>query len=294
MRNYLLINHIHIHNANAMSSPYTVGFPAMTAWLGAVHALQRSIHQKGFAEVCLIKTAVSCHNFNLHTYRGKGDYVNSIVGSANPLKKKGKDFERPPFIEEARCHLEVSLIVEVAGVNSDNKVEFLAKIREQLYKMKMAGGDILSFKGIDLLFVDIDQPIEVKSLMRKLMPGYVLIERRDLMTSAMSVHEDALSTLLEYVKVINSSSADDNGNIMWSGNKKEPGWIVPIAVGFKGISEVCKAENQRDENTEHRFAESVVTLGEFKMPYRFENIDDMMWSYSVNLEQDLYVCKNQE
>ncbi|HNL81302.1 MAG TPA: type I-F CRISPR-associated protein Csy2, partial [Agitococcus sp.] len=47
MRRFLLIPHIKIHNANAMSSPYTIGFPAMTAWLGAVHALQRYVQQQG-------------------------------------------------------------------------------------------------------------------------------------------------------------------------------------------------------------------------------------------------------
>ena len=36
MKTYILISNIKIHNANAMSSPYTIGFPAMTAWLGPV------------------------------------------------------------------------------------------------------------------------------------------------------------------------------------------------------------------------------------------------------------------
>ena len=294
MKNYLLISHISIQNANAMSSPYTIGFPAMTAWLGAVHALQRSIQKKGFNEVLFTQTAVACHTFNLQTYRGKGDYVNSIIGTANPLKKKGKDFDRPPFIEEARCHLDISLIIEITGISGDNERGFSAGIREQLYKMKMAGGDILSYKGVELVFVDIDDDMQIKKLKRKLMPGYVLIERRDLMSNSMGTNQDALSKMLDYIKVTHNSSNDDNGNLSWSTKRKEPGWIVPIAVGFKGISEICKAQNQRDENTEHRFAESIVTLGEFKMPYRFTNIDDMMWSYSVDLENDLYVCKNQQ
>jgi CRISPR-associated protein Csy2 len=291
MKNYLFISHVHIHNANAMSSPYTIGFPAMTAWLGAVHALQRAIQYQGLAEVCLVKTAVSCHEFTLQTYRGKGDYVNSIIGTANPLNKDG---ERPSFIEEARCHLEVSLLAEVTGVTADNKAECLAIVREQLNKMKMAGGDILSFKGVDLLFVDSDDDKQANSLIRKLMPGYVLIERRDLMTAAMGEGKDALEALLDHIKITHTTSVADDGIVRWSAQKKEPGWIVPIAVGFQGISAIGKAKNQRDENTEHRFAESVVTLGEFKMPYRFENIDAMMWSYSADLEKDLYVCKNQQ
>lgn len=291
MKKYLLLNRIDIHNANAMSSPFTIGFPAMTAWLGAVHALQRNIHHKGLVEVFLPQTAVSCHKFNLQTYKGKRDYVNSIIGTANPLDKDG---ERPSFIEEARCHLEVSLIVEVVGITNANKADFLSTVREQLHSLKMAGGDILSFKGIDLVYVDDNDDKQAKALIRKLMPGYVLIERRDLMSISMAEGKDALEALLDQIKVMHRSIVDEDGGIKWSAQRKEPGWIVPIAVGFQGISAICRAKNQRDEKTQHRFAESVVTLGEFKMPYRFENIDDMMWRYSPDLEQDLYVCKNQQ
>src|ERR1700741_835072 len=103
MRYFLLIPHIKIQNANAMSSPYTIGFPAMTAWLGAVHALQRHLQRVGFADIELFKVAVSCHQFDLQIYRGQGDYINSIISTANPLDKDGN---RPAFVEEARCHLE--------------------------------------------------------------------------------------------------------------------------------------------------------------------------------------------
>ncbi|MEX3012129.1 type I-F CRISPR-associated protein Csy2 [Acinetobacter baumannii] len=68
---FLLIPHLKLHNANAMSSPYTIGFPAMTAWLGAVHALQRKLQTKD-CDVALTKVAVSCHEFNLQTYKGQG------------------------------------------------------------------------------------------------------------------------------------------------------------------------------------------------------------------------------
>ena len=39
MKKILYIPKIKIHNANALSSPYTIGFPAMTAWGGGVHAI---------------------------------------------------------------------------------------------------------------------------------------------------------------------------------------------------------------------------------------------------------------
>ena len=43
MKKYILIPELKIHNANALSSSLTIGVPAMTAWLGAVHALERRI-----------------------------------------------------------------------------------------------------------------------------------------------------------------------------------------------------------------------------------------------------------
>ena len=66
-----------------------------------------------------------------------------------------------------------------------------------------------------------------------------------------------------------------------------------IAVGFQGISELGQAKNQRDANTPHRFAESILTLGEFVMPYRIEHIDQLLWKYHVDLENNLYLCQNQ-
>ena len=293
MKSYLLIKDVKIHNANAMSSPYTIGFPAMTAWLGFVHALQRAVQKNGFEEVLLKKTAVACNDFDLQTYKGKNDFDYSIIGTRNPLKSDGKPMS---FIEEARCHLEVSLLIEVEGVHGDNKEKFQEVVRSQLYRMKMAGGDILSFGKLETKFVDANNDETVRKFIRTLMLGFVIIERRDLMTAAMSEGEDALEALLGNIKVVFEKSGENHdGKISWKAcRKKERGWIVPIAVGFRGISEICKAKNQRDENTDHRFAESVVTLGEFIMSYRFQNVDDMMWSYCHDSEQNLYVCKNKE
>ena len=287
MRKFLLIPHLKIHNANAMSSPYTIGFPAMTAWLGAVHALQRQIDKSGFEKVQLLGTAVSCHQINLQTHKGRGDYVHSIIGTANPLDKDGN---RPAFIEEARCHLEVSLLIEYQGLNPDNSEKFMNLINHHMPKIKFAGGDILSVKQVEMISVDEDDDHKVKNALKKLMLGHVLIERRDLVKKSMQENgKDALDALLDYLKVMHRANQDEEGEVSWSSSRKEAGWIVPIATGFQGISDLGFAKNQRDPNTPHRFAESIVTLGEFVMPYRIKKLDDMLWQYHV--DQDLYLCQ---
>lgn len=290
-RFFLLLPHINIHNANAMSSPHTIGFPAMTAWLGAVHSLQRHLHQKGFSDVELTSVAVSCHKFNLQTYKGEGDFVYSIIGTANPLDKTGS---RPAFIEEARCHLDVSLLIEYKGVDSDSYDEFLASVNHHLYRMKFAGGDVLPSKsprGVEIIAVDEDDDAEVSKLLKKLMVGYVLIERRDLVLESQKAGNDALTALIDHLKVMHRASKDENGDVSWESKRQTAGWIVPIATGFQGISDLGFAKNQRDTQTPHRFAESVVTLGEFIMPYRVNQLDDMLWQYCVVADKNLYLCQ---
>lgn len=288
-RQFLLIPHLKIHNANAMSSPYTIGFPAMTAWLGAVHALQRYLRQQNLSDITLDSVAVSCHQFDLQTYQGQGDFVHSIVGTANPLDKDGS---RPAFVEEARCHLEVSLLVEFYGLGSDDHDHFKNLINAQLQRMKWASGDVLTVKPVEILLVNEDSEHEIRKALNRLMLGHVLIERRDLMQQAMrEENKDALDALLDHLKVMHRSTQDESGKAIWSSRRKTPGWLVPIAIGFQGISELGFAKNQRDQDTPHRFAESVITLGEFKMPYRITKLDDILWQYCVVSEQNLYLCK---
>lgn len=294
MKNILLIPYIQIHNANALSSPYTIGFPAMTAWLGAVHALQRQLKNSNddFEDLDFKSVGVVCHAINLQTYKGQSDFVYSIVGTGNPLDKSGN---RPSFIEEARCHLTVSLVIEYVyrGGNKDDLKEAVDNVIQG--KMKFAGGDVLAAKPSETH--QITDSNTLKQLLNRLMPGFCLIERRDLMKQAMTESQDALDALLGYLIVNHHYNKDKN---TWESQRKrsnplkKEGWIVPIATGFQGISDLGTAENQRDPDTPHRFAESVVTLGEFMMPYRIENLDNMLWHTHTDLENNLYLCQQNQ
>jgi CRISPR-associated protein Csy2 len=155
--------------------------------------------------------------------------------------------------------------------------------------MKVASGDILNIGGLE--FLKIDDNDDLRRLTRKLMPGHVLIERRELMENTMAEGRDGIDALLDHLKVMHRSETDADGNVIWTSKRKIPGWIVPVATGFHGITELGQAKNQRDPDTSHRFAESVVSLGEFVMPYRINNLDDMLWHYHTDLENNLYLCQ---
>ncbi len=291
VKKLLIIPHIKVHNANALSSPFTIGFPAMTAWLGAVHALQRYLNIQGIP-VTFSATGVICHDMDLQTYKGDNDFVHSIVGTGNPLDKTGA---RSAFIEEARCHLDVSLVIQFDNITIDERQSLIEKISHLLIaKMKMAGGDIRSFQTPFCLNCEEGVQEDLMKVQRALMPGYALIERRDLMIDAMKNGADALDALIDYLAIHHNCETDEDGKVTWNSyrktfNNKPAGWIVPIATGFHGIGELGEAKNQRDPDTPHRFAESIVTLGEFKMPHRVKSIEDILWRYYQ--EGDLYLCQ---
>ena len=285
--NVLILPHLKIHNANALSSPFTIGFPAMTAWLGFVHALERKLNQAGLSDLMLHSTAVVSHRCDVQTHKGEGDFVHSIIGTGNPLDKDGS---RSAFIEEARCHLEVSLVIEWSGNDEElQQSEFTQQLQAVIATMKVAGGDVLSVGKPSVKSVITEQ--DTAQVLRQLMPGYVLIERRDLMIDAMQQGDDAIDALLGYLTVHHHCEQLEEQSVVWHSQRKTSGWIVPIATGFQGISPLGEAKNQRDPSVPHRFAESVVTLGEFVMAHKIKHLDDILWQYHTDLENDLYLCQ---
>ncbi|ENM3817205.1 type I-F CRISPR-associated protein Csy2 [Vibrio cholerae] len=285
--NVLILPHLKIHNANALSSPFTIGFPAMTAWLGFVHALERKLSQAGLSDLMLHSAAVVSHRCDVQTHKGEGDFVHSIIGTANPLDKDGS---RSAFIEEARCHLDVSLVIEWSGNEEQvQQPEFTLQLQAVIATMKVAGGDVLSFGKPSVKSVITQE--DTAQVLRQLMQGYVLIERRDLMIDAMQQGDDAIDALLGYLTVDHHCEQLEDQSVVWHSQRKTSGWIVPIATGFQGISPLGEAKNQRDPSVPHRFAESVVTLGEFVMAYKIKHLDDILWQYHPDLENDLYLCQ---
>lgn len=295
---YLLIKKMKILNANAMSSTYTIGVPAMTAWLGATRALERKIQMcPDFQNVRLPKTGVVFHEYNLHvhpTYQ-MGEKQYSIIGIGKPLEAKGKGkkltFERASRVDEPRIDLLVSLLVKVEGIDGDTENEFLKVVRDCLLTLKMAGGDIISIQEVKCLHPNEDDEKSIRRTLYELMPGNAIVSRQDLLEKEMGKEHDALQALLSFLVVHHTLDTSEE-DPKWISHRKESGWLVPIAVGFKGISSIGHVKNQRDSSKPHQFVESLVTLGQFIIPYRFDTIDELMWYYDYVPEKDLYLCRN--
>lgn len=84
-----------------------------------------------------------------------------------------------------------------------------------------------------------------------------------------------------------------NSEIKETYSKQTLGWLIPIAIGFQGLTPCGTALNQRDLTTPHCFAEPVITLGEFKMVHRVHSINEILWGYRYIPESNLYLCINE-
>lgn len=312
MKSYILIPRLHIHNATALSSTITVGVPAMTAWLGAVHALERKVSaMEELSFIRLPKVAVSFHKAVLQVFENTDDHSKVIIGTRNPFvlttnsksstlsasKRKvapealgkGVKAKPPSIIEEPRIDLQVSLLLEVQGLEGDNDKLLEQAVNRIIPCMKMAGGDIVGVPRVRLLY---GEP-EDHSIINSLMPGYTLIARTDLLKGNRQNAEDGLDNLLDFLKIHYTFAEKESAEgAKWIGSRKEPGWLVPVAVGFKGLSELGRIPYQRDQSVPHRFCENVVILGEFKLACRMNSADDMMWEYHVDPDENLYLCVN--
>jgi CRISPR-associated protein Csy2 len=306
IKTILVLDTIKVLGANAISSYATIGVPALTAIGGFLHALERKLKQQGIS-IKLNNFAMLYKEVDLQVH--KQGYTNSIKTTANPsiLKNTTGDIQRPPFNPEAKCHLELSLVISIEHI--EDETNLCNSIKQLLPTMKLASGDILNTENVYITHVDESDDQSFNMFISKLMPSFVLIERKDLMTEAMEQGKDAVDALLDNLAVYHRCTktpiniAENNTQVAIDKEQKfkiewqkpsrnNSGWIVPIAVGYQGISPLGKAKNTRDSSTAHRFAESIITLGEFKMPHRFSSIDTMLWQYNHDAEADLY-CYSQ-
>jgi len=287
MIRYIVLPHLNIHNANAHSSPYTIGFPAVTSWLGFTHYLQREIQKiDEYKNVRFNGVGIIAHDVKLRTHQQRSSFANPLFGMAFPIDKTEK---RAPFIEEAKCSLEVSLVIETEEFPVNLREEILETLNLIIIKgTKIAGGDIISMCGAKVISGDEERRFSL--IKKEVTPGYVLIERRELIINDMQEGMDAFDSLLSYMEVCHK--CNDTEPFQWKTEKKELGWLVPIAVGYKQISDQFSCDMQRDKTIPHMFVESIVTLGEFIMPHRLQSIEDLFWRYRYDETEGLYLCEN--
>ena len=295
-----IIKNMHIEGANAIAG-FTYGFPAITQFLGFVHALSRKVEpQHGISfDGC----AVMCHQHQVHAYRGSDwdDYGFSLT--RNPLAKDGKT---APIVEEGKMNLCVSLLIECKGFsggNSDQEQLINDAIKTLALSQRCAGGRITHIEACQFKPMP-NEASDCRKLLRPLLPGFILCDRSDYLQQHNESNDQNMimswldfSALRYRYETLTESNSPDVEQGQWERvNKPQSGYLVPLMIGYKQISDVFAAgevANVRDNTTPFAFTEAVYSVGEWiGSPSRVESINQILWRYQYS--SPYYLCRAQQ
>lgn len=305
----IVLPRLQVQNANAISGPMTWGFPAPSAFTGFIHALQRKL--VGDLALKCLGVGIVCHKFDPQVTRLASKYAPQVFNlTRNPLTKEGTT---AALVEEGRAHIEVSLIITARGrIDSDELEYFVERITNIVFSQRLAGGTLLPqrpgkrYKTAIHLLSSSAQEVDTlfQTIKRRLLPGFALVQREDRLAAHLATLQqrdaqvNALDALLDLTRLNIEPDIPhpDNPALKKWGVRKEPGWLVPIPIGYAAISplyDAGKVLNARDEQTPFRFVECVYSLGEWISPHRLNSLHQMIWQERANIEQGLYFCENQ-
>ena len=189
----LVLPRLRIQNANAISSPLTYGFPAITQFTGFMTALNRALGVDSGIE--MQRVGVICHEFEAQV--SSGVFTKSFHLTRNPLTENGST---AAIVEEGRASLVITLVFEVKlaeSKSSNTAVPLLAaKIWEVVQGMRIAGGSVIPAlhgnvrqQSAKLMVVQEDSEKRIeqfRELSRQWLPGTALVSRDDLLQSRLT------------------------------------------------------------------------------------------------------------
>lgn len=301
MKSTLLLRHLKVENANAISG-LTYGFPAISHFLGFTHALSRRLEQA--YGLTLGGCAVIAHQTGLQSQPLGNRREQVFALTRNPLTKEGKT---APFNEEGRMHLDISLLIECdfdadrlpREASLDQRIHKLqAWFERTVPTLRLAGGTITSLELVQ--WRERYDERELHRLRMSLLPGFALVCRHDLLTEhhqqrlKVAPDSELLDSLLDFVTLRQQAQQDETGTVSWQQlAKPASGYLVPLAVGYQGISplhEPGSIPSSRDQQTPFRFVESIYTLGQWISPHRIQDLATLLWRYRH--QEPYYLCEN--
>ncbi|WP_369857838.1 type I-F CRISPR-associated protein Csy2 [Candidatus Thalassolituus haligoni] len=318
MKHLLLLKHLKVENANAISG-MTWGFPAPTNFLGFAHALSRKCQAKWGEQASLGGVGIICHNHQVHTQRPSG-FEHVFALSRNPLTKDGNT---APFNEEGRMHMTASLLLECEfdpltlslgdDLPEQRIRQFEAQILDWLVTQRLAGGIITQAGRVRYLQLDEnsdDGQRVFRREMLRLIPGFVLLDRSDLLAQHHQAQQqqnpdaELLDSWLDFIALCYQPEPTglEDGEAPIPGETKAEwqlkpkpgtgkGYLVPLAVGYQAISRLYDAgtvNRARDNSVPFRFVESAYSIGEWCSPHRLQSPDELLWQYRHH--GDAYLC----
>ncbi|WP_439641407.1 type I-F CRISPR-associated protein Csy2 [Nevskia sp.] len=303
----LILPRLRIQNANAISSPLTHGFPAMSAFVGLMWALQRKLTPVLGPRLRLSSVGVICHDHDEQVT--EDGYTRAFRLTRNPVDKDGST---AAIVEEGRIHLDITLVFGVDGGLVDEgdaeRAAVARQIADILSQMRVAGGTVLPaartwrWSQPQLLPIPEDPSDRgpwFRSLRRRWLPGFALVSRDDLLAEAVAgstLPGSAIEAWLKLSRLNWSPPAEadpQSGRHEWQHDRTR-GWIVPIPVGYGVLVEhpADAVANARDPTVPFRFVESLYSIGQWIGPHRLQSWHELLWYPEHDPASGLYRVRN--
>ncbi|QDD90636.1 type I-F CRISPR-associated protein Csy2 [Pseudomonas oryzihabitans] len=306
----LLLPRLRVQNANAISGPLTWGFPAVTAFTGFVQALELKLREE--LDIQLAGVAIVCHHHQAQTSVPAGKRTRVFHLTRNPV---GKDGATAAIVEEGRIHLDVSLLIGVSGNALYDGLLDLTAIAQRAWDialgMRLAGGSLLPPTWalgerqrplLEFWPGTAEEEFQLsRRLTRRLLPGFALIPRDDLLiqrTAALQAKDAGLTSLealldLTRLNIDPPGTEDEHGEPQADWHlRPRSGWLVPIPLGYRSLAAhpPGSVRNARDRSLPFHFVESLYGLGEWRSPHRFADIRQLLWYHQAEPDAGLYRC----
>jgi CRISPR type I-F-associated protein Csy2 len=248
---------MYVERANFSGNWHVSGFPAMTAFDGFLHKLQRDIQviDDGFY---VNKWAVIVEKSDMESGKKRFSCANVLVDGDNVFN--------PSIVDERMGCLDVTLIVEI--VSNFLPSEWNVKRKDPRVKsifssMRFAGGTTTiytepyseKYPGRVIEFYDrfIDS---IKKVNRR---AFLIEDKTSKITSYSREGESKIETLARLFRRPNKILTDAQISLL---DQDVPeGLYVPLAVGYRLLETPTIKPGARDLETPHAYAEPIIGLG---------------------------------
>jgi len=313
MINHLLVlPRLRIQNANAISSPMTWGFPAMSAFMGTMQALERRLPDD--IKLVFNEIGVVCHHIEPQVTQS--GLTRAFHLTRNPVDKSGNT---AAIVEEGRAHLEITLLIGVESEgddlsSADRREAIAQQLYEQVLGMRIAGGSVMPPRPgerrpqpVLITFDDKEDKStrQWQRLKRRLLPGFALVLRDDHLTehtAHLKAADDSVTALDAWLDLCRlnhecriTTAETGKEQVHWEVRRPYPGWLVPIPVGYGSISALYEpgmVANARNPESPFQFVESLYSIGEWVSPHRIQDPEALMWFVENDLDRGVYRLNN--
>lgn len=307
---YLLFKKVMIDGANTISSPLTYGFPAITGFLGSFHAMSRKMaDDESLSEVSLGGVLLACHDCQPQMYRPNSYNNYTFNQTRNPIKKDGKTAS---IIEEGKCRLVMSFVVEVLAdttLTTEQQASAIQNTKQWIQQQRMAGGSVRGLARFEP--VQFFENSDISAVIPQLLPAFVLMDAQNefaqIINDVQKDNPDAtpLDALIEVCALHQIPETQKNGDTKWltTSRKSGHGWLVPMPVGYQGISELYDSgvmQNVRNPEYPSQYVEAVYSLGKWVYPQRLNRIGgehdiaNAFWHYRYDADDSLYLVTQRQ